>query len=315
METIKLKGLGRFGESRGKKPLSIQAMESKDGQRGPIIQITQVYPYQSYFDDTLLEKAILQQDQAQPIVASTLAEQQVEGYMIGLHPSSQTPVAIEALSGPESPKTQTYYLKPGQIIRPVGSSYFRGFRYGLPFGWLGGGLANLHVFQVPEASEAWDGRPEIIFHRQRMQIVAAPTAAPYNWPMRFPWPHALMGANSVPQQGSPVLAVTPTRVIMSLRVNTLAAAATMRIAFQASNDFDLDSAGAPVLTGPRFVDYQWGTYAPVGGAGNLGVQYPMDEMSDMVNRLAADDGGVVLIDASGGELAEEYVDVVRYGVL
>ena len=87
----------------------------------------------------------------------------------------------------------------------------------------------------------------------------------------------------------------------------------MRILFQSDNDFDLDSAGAVIAAGVRFVDFTWPSYVVTGGTGNIGNGFPVFELTGPASRLAADTGGVQLVDMSGGTLASQYVDVVRYG--
>ena len=293
----------------------------------PAGQISRQFAYQSYFDDTLLEAALLEQSANEPIVASTSKEEQIPGYAIGLHPSSQTPVAIEFRLGGQPSSSHAITLKPGQILRPHGHprgggpGQFSGFRWGLPFGWLGGGMAHLLVFQTSDSDVLWAGNPEVIFHRTRMVIedpAALPaTRAPMNWPLRFPWINAVRGASGINQRGQPNIGIVPTKVLMSLRLDTLSAPATMRLAFQGSNDFGVDSAGAIIPAETVGVEHTWGTWAPpAGGAGNLATSFQIDYLSDRGVRLAADDGGVCLIDVSvGGDLIGEYVDVVRYGTL
>lgn len=291
----------------------------------PGVAISRLFVYQSYLDSTLLEKALLTQSPNEPIVGSTRKVESVGGYSFGLHPSSQTPIAIRPLVGGQAAAPQAIILHPGQIYRPHGrtdgraAGNFSGFEWGLPFGWLGGGVATLYVFPSSDADVAWPGHAEVIFHRQRMQIIAPAAViaqnAFYNWPMRFPWTQALRGSSSIPQQGAGIISIAePTRVMMSLRLNTMAAVGNMRMILQSSNDFDLDSAGAVILTTPRFDTYTWGTYAASGGAGNLGaVNYPVVEYNGPLFRLAADDGGVQLVDMSAGTLTNAYVDVVRLG--
>jgi hypothetical protein len=293
----------------------------------PGVSITAVFGFQSYFDTTLLETAILEQAANQPIVDNEVAPQiqaNIPGYTFGLHPSSQTPIAIQPLVGGQPASPQAIILRPGQIYRPHGRPWgkagnFSGFRWGLPFGWLGGGMATLYVFPSPDADAAWPGNAEVIFHRQTMQIAdpaALPANAPFNWPMRFPWPHAFRtaGTAAVDQTGAPTVAISePTRVIWSLQLDALAAPAETRALIQASNDFDLDAAGLPIATPVRFVDYTWGTYAQF-GAGNLGTAFPVFQAPPELVRIAADDGGVQLVDISvGGDLVGVFVDVVRYG--
>lgn len=300
----------------------IQEVPIIPGSNSPGVMVTDIFAFQSYFDSTLLQQAILEQLTNDPIVASTKRRVGIGGYALGLHPSSQTPVAVVLEVGGSAASQQAIVLKPGQIYRPHGkptekAGHFSAFTWGLPFGWLGGGHANLYVFPSPDADVAWPGNPEVIFHRQRMQIIAPaalPTAAPKNWPMRFPWGLATQGTNAVQQYGKPVIAVEPTRVIMSLRLASLATADTMRILFHEDNDFDLDSTGAVIAGNTRFVDTVWGTYTAHGGA-NLTPNYPLMELESLVARISADDGGMQLVDMSAGTLTNAYVDVTRYGRL
>lgn len=291
----------------------------------PGVSVTKLFRFQSYFDDTLLQRAILIQSANEPIVGSTMEEVKLGGYALALHPSSQTPVAVLPLVGGSAAQSAPIILRPGQIYRPHGrigdkQGNFSTFKWGLPFGWLGGGLATIYVLPSSDANVDWSGdNPEIIFHRQRMQIIAPaalPAAVPFNWPLRFPWPHAIRGATNIAQPGQAILGIgQPTRIEMSLRLNVLAASATMRIIFQNTNDFDLDSLGAVIPTSPRFIEYVWGSYAANGGAGNLATNYPVIEMGGEIIRLAADDGGIQLVDMSASTLTSAFVDVVRYGKL
>jgi len=287
----------------------------------PGVALTELFAYQSYFDDALLSTALLTQSQNEPIIGSTRKRSSVSGYMLGLHPSSQAPVAVQPRVGGQGASPQAVILKPGQVYRPHGKSgnqsgHFSGFDWGLPFGWLGGGICTLYVFPAPDADVSWPGDPELLFHRQRMQIVNAaglPADAPKNWPLRFPWTQAVRGASSISQAGAGIISVNPTRIELSLRAASLAAANEVRFVIHESNDFDLDSAGAVIAGLARFREYVFGSYAAAGGAGNLSTQYPVDEiLGGPLNRIAADDGGVVIQDITGG-ITESYVDVVRYG--
>lgn len=290
---------------------------------GPAQEIPKVFPYQSYFDDTLLSKALLAQTMNQPIVPSTLTEQQVSGYAIGLHPSSETPVAVSFKIGGQRTSSAPLILKPGQIMRPHGkpdgakvSGNFSGFQWGLPFGWLGGGLARLVVFQSPDAHAYWTGNPEVVFHRQRMQILAPAgvSSVPYNWPARFPWTQALQGSSSVPQKGAPGIVIQPSRVMLRLRLNTLAAPQTMRFIIQNTQTFDLNSAGV-VTADSSFVEMVWPSYVATGSTGALANPYCVQEAPSELLSLGADDGGIQLVDMSASTLTNAYVDVVRYGRL
>ena len=284
------------------------------------IQLSRLFDYQSYFDSTLLERAILLQSTNDPIVDSK--REQTSGYAIGLHPSSQTPISVQFDVGGQQGSGAPIILKPGQVVRPHGippgakSGSFAGFRWGLPFGWLGGGLATVLVFQTPDSDVLWPGNPEIIFHRQRFAIIsgaALPAAAPKNWPIRFPWTQAVTGTGSFPQKGLPILAVDPTRTILRLRVATLAAPEDVRMIYQSTQDFDLDSAGAVITTPVTALDITWGTWASF-GAGDLGTQFQAQSLTDLGYKFGADDGGVVFA-SNAGTLIGSFIDCVRYGRL
>ncbi len=291
----------------------------------PAILIPRLFTFQSYHDSTLLEKAILSQPKNVTIVPSTVKVDQTPGYAIGLAPYSQTPVAIEFLTGTKS-GSATLVLKPGQIIRPQGGSTFLGFRWGLPFGWLGGGLATIVVFTTKDSHVRWTEGTEVIFHRVRIPVLqpadltaaGANNNARKNWPFRFPWTQALFGTNSINQNGSPILSISnPTRTLMVLRgASTLGAGATMRMIFQATNDVGLNAAGAVVNTNPIFEDVTWPVWTSLGTSGNLATQNPFLMRTGGVPRLAADDGGLALLDVSGtAALTGLFVDFVRYGML
>lgn len=333
----KLESFMDLSQGRGKKESTKPVLPEISA---PSVQVTNRYAFQSYFDDTLLEKAVLVAAPNEPIIASTKKHETIPGYAIGLHPSSECPVAIEFEIGGQPSSSSAITLVPGQIIRPHGlprgmeSGNFSGFTYGLPMGWLGGGVVNLHVFPTSDADVSWPGRTEVIIQRQRMQILAPAdvpagvgSLAPFNWPTKFPF---ILGFNEqgIIQRNQPVLAMEPTRVEMSLRLATLAAAATMRIMIQASDAFDLARATAPyakkpdnsqpaILTPVRFVDYTWGSYTPVAGipAGSFDTAFPTDDaIPGPWQRLGCnnfDAGGIILVDATG-TLAGSFVDVVRY---
>lgn len=300
---------------------------------GAAIQLSQNFAFQSYFDSTLLSKALQSQPPNQPIVPAASAalaaaqSPQISGYGLGLHPSSQAPIAVQFKAGSRGSTSSVYTMKPGEVIWPFGGDPFSGFKYGLPFGWLGGGTATLVVLLSSNADVKWHGNPELIFHRARFAI-KQPTDltsggsfnnAPKNWPMRFPWTQALQGSNSIPQQGNAQLAIVePTKVIMALRTATAALAnpSDMRVLFQGTNDLGLDSTDAVVLTNPLFETYTWPSYANSGTSGNLVSPDPIIVSAQGIARLAADDGGVLMLDLTGSAgLTGLFVDVCRYGRL
>lgn len=289
----------------------------------PVQQVSRIFDIQSYFDNVLLERALSSQNRNSPIVEGTVREEQIPGYAIGLHPSSQTPVAVQFKIGGQPTSSQAITLVPGQIVRPHGlprgmdHAHFSGFYWGLPFGWLGGGLATLLVFQTSDADAAWNGRSEVLFHRQRMQIVdaaaATDVAARYNWPLRFPWTQAIRGTDNIGQQGMAAISIgEPTRVVMSLQLGTLAAPATMRMVYWGTNDFHTDANGDVVITSSIFDEVVWPSYSAATGTGRFAAQFPFIQPDDKFVRMAADDGGVLLT-STDAALIGQYVDVDRYG--
>ena len=283
----------------------------------------QKFAYQSYFDSSLLEGALLTQAFTAPIVASTLTNEDVPGYAVGLHPSSEAPIAIQFKLSAQSSAGAPVILKPGQFITPAGippadrklAGGFVGFTYGLPFGWLGGGMVQLVVCRTPEAAVDWPGNPEVIFHRVRIPILqpsAVTGDARNNWPSRFPWTSA-----PFVQRGAGLIAVEPTRVLVALRgLSALASPADCRLIFQGTNEFSRDSTDAVVLTGSVYEDITFPSFAHFGSSGNLVDQSPVLVLNSAIARLGADDGGLAAVDISGAALLNgAYIDVVRYGRL
>lgn len=304
--------------------LGVKGIPATGKSDSPVIQLTAQFKYQSYFDNTLLSRAILKQAQGQQIVESTALTASVSGYAVGLHPSSQAPVAILFNKGAQAGDSGVIVLKPGMIVRPNGEQRdrdgrFSGFKWGLPHGWLGGGNVTLIVYRTNDAKVKWVDHAEVIFHRQRAQIVA-PAAVPAqaslrpNWPIAFPWGGAKQGSNALPQGGTPILSVKPTRIAMSLRAD-LAAAATMRMYFIGTTEFSQNSAGNEDLAAaPVAYDVVWGSWTSAASA-QYATQYQFQFLPVEAFRLSSILGSVVFVDLSGGSLAGKYVDIIRYGEL
>jgi hypothetical protein len=290
----------------------------------PVVQIANQFTYQSYFDTALLSRAILEQPQGQQIVPSTLVTQPLSGYAVGLHPSSQCPVAIRFSKGSQAGDSGVVTVKPGQIVRPNGQQFrdgdgrFSGFQYGLPFGWLGGGNVTLVVFRTSDAKVDWLDRSELIFHRQRALIYApgdvpASTALVPNWPTAFPWAQAVSGADAYPQGGLPILSVNPTRIMMKLIDDDLAAPATMRMIFSGSTEFSEDATGVEILTDPVAYDVTWGTWTSIVTAG-FPTQYQFQFLPEEAFKLGSINGQMILV-SEDAAIQNLHVDIVRYGVL
>ena len=287
-----------------------------------------VFGYQSWFDSAVLQNAIAVQPRNTLIIDPE--PQQFSGKVLTLHPASETPVAVQASGqGGGAGSSGVYILSPGQSVEPLGRDPFISFTWGLPFGWLGGGMATLIVGQEKYQPEGFTSKAEVIFQRTRIAVVqpaAIPAAAPLNWPSRFPWTNASANTSVgvVGQQGQPHIAPIPTRTILTLRtLGALVAVASMRCIVQGSNEFALDKggvAGSLDLTNPIYEDVNWPAFASLtSGGGNLSTQNPsiILDASHPLTRCGADGGGVVFVDGSGAAalLTGAYVDVVRFGTL
>lgn len=220
-------------------------------------QNTRILFLQSYLDASgqaltpLPGQALLDSPPNQSFVQSTVKEEQEEGRAIGLAPWSETPIAVEI-------KTQNggysagLTLRPGEFL-PVPSG-FKGYRWGLPFGWLGGGLATIMAYKDLKNLPNWaTDRREILFHRLRVAVSEEqdqPPSTPVNWPLRFPWIMAFKGTpvggsfvSAIGQSGKSNLSVEPTRTLMRLRGNVaLGAFAPVRVVWWSTEAFDANEA-------------------------------------------------------------------------
>ncbi len=298
-------------------------------QNAPALETTEIFPYQSYFDDALLEKAIFPQPANAGIVPTTLKQLDLSGYAVGLHPSSETPVAIRFKTGAQQGASPVFRLKPGQVLRPHGrphgkesSGQFSGLEWGLPQGWLGGGAATLVLFRTADATVHWNDHNEVAFYRTRLPVFA-PAAVPTdvtaakNWPGRFPWAFAQFGTTGLNQRGRAALSLQPTRTLIRLREVALLAPASMRVLFFGA---DVLAQGGPplattTLTDVGFIDVTWGgPYSAGAGVGLALTAMPLQMLTGEFERLSCNLGGIALM-ALDAEIEGSFVDVVRYGRL
>lgn len=281
--------------------------------------IRTVFPLQSFFDNTQLQNALATQDPIDPIVAATRnTRASLKGRLVGLHPASQAPIALRIKARGDGAGDDLIVLTPGQIAR-VKTHGFYGIEWGLPFGWLGGGLAQLVFADNDDAYLAWpEVRSEVLLHRQRVKIVAdgnpstTPLISAANWPIRFPWTNAFQfnTAGLSSQRGSPLFAPEPTRVRLRLRVNNLAAPTTMRVIAQGIDDLDLGSDGVTIsFTDFTSEDLSWpqatGTSTP----------YPLIEKLDGLLLMGGDQAVFTFTDRGNSALTNQFVDIDRYGRL
>ena len=300
-----------------------------------LMQISADFAYQSYLSSIDLEKGVLDPGIASLITSSTRqVDVQATAFGLALRPESETPVAVE-FRGRGSQKSSAL-LKPGQVIYPNGKDpgdEFSGFSWGLPYGWLGGGLATLVVLTSPRAKIDWPTpNRDLVIQRQRMRIWAKTQAIsaltiPSNWPTRFPslgvQRPGVAGVN-LAAGGRPSLKVHPTKVLVRLRsAAALTQLSTVRLAMFNTHLLDLQSNGAasPVAQGVTFRDLDFGAYA-MAGADAFAVcpQFqtvsfsdgPLVELGCELGSLA----GVVAVDTGNGDdLSGAYLDILRLGRL
>jgi hypothetical protein len=295
-----------------------------------LTQISKDFAYQSYFDSTALEKAVLDQGSGGLITPSTFDEAENVGYGLALRPESETPIAVE-FKGSKQKAIAT--LKPGQVIFPFGhqpGDEFRGFSWGLPYGWLGGGLASLMVLGSPRARVQWPAPDrDIVIQRQRMVINAAAVAlatltVPQNWPTRFPalGTKRVGTAVTLSAAGRPTLKVAPTRTLIRLRSSALnLTGASVRLVMLNTHLFDIDSTGAAVAdaAGVVYRDVDFPAMV-MGGADAFAAmpQFPAVEVTDgPLVTLGCELGtaaGVLAVDL-GAMAGANYLDIVRFGRL
>jgi hypothetical protein len=288
------------------------------------VSLVRNFAYQSFFDDTLQANALAVQDPGAPIVASASDQQSISGYGVSLHPSSQAPVGV-IFNYEVSGNSQPHIVVPGESLIISRTTPFIGLTYGIPFGWLGGGLVRLLVYQHPETVVKFaDVRPEVILQRQRMKIVndalVGGLTTAYNWPNKFPWTNAIRvtGGVNFSQAGGASLHSIPTRTEFRLRVPNLAAAATMRIVWTRTDTFDLGGATGTTLdtSSTTYYDYTWP--ANVNGSGGAATSqvYSTFALSGNDQPYGGDNCAVFLLDMSGtGALTNAQVDITRYGRL
>lgn len=264
----------------------------------------QTFQYQSYLDSTLLSKALRRQAMNEPIVSPQ--REQIVGKTIALHPSSATPIAVRPVSGRAAQGAGAVILTPGSVWRPSDKG-FDAIEWGLPFGWLGGGVAQILVADSERDSFDWVAQAtEVLFHRVRVLASAdnntLDTVA--NYPYTFPWANAAAVSSGVtlPQSGPPMLAVRPSRTFLIARTTALTAPAAARLLWSAA---DADDSGTV-----KYLDVQF----PAQIATTTG--NPIIAIMDEILPLGGDNCILTIKDLTGtAALTGVYIDVLRYGVI
>lgn len=274
-----------------------------------VVTVRNNFAWQSFFSSTLIEQALLTQNVAEPIVPSTLKTENTAGFGIALYPSSECPLAVQLLLGGGRSGSSTIVIKPGDAY--VSQQRFDGIRYGLPFGWLGGGAVQLRILQERDDVLFLPASPEIVFHRIRLPVwapgdnpAASGRGTSANWPRRFPWPNAI-DQNANPQKGQPALGVTPTKTIFRLRKSTVTATSRVRLVLLKTDDLDLGSDGATldaINASGSWIDIQFPQIAATGFqiGGTVITEFPaVTNVQDITCRLGGDSAIAVMIDADG----------------
>lgn len=313
--------------------IPFQAAGSNQGAPdGAAQQITKVFPFQSYFDASFEAltpnpgSALLPQPPNSGIIQSTLQDKnQSEMYAIGLAPWSEAPIAASMQTGSAGGLSSPIILRPGEVIAPAGLARgtqfrsFKGLQWGLPFGWLGGGLVSVFLFRSPDSLPAWMyGKKEVCFHAFQSTILAANVAPPAaqrtNWPTRFPWSKAYrgVGVTAVNQANGPNISVVPTKTILRLNGVNLAAAEACRVVFWGTDTLDHGADGVtPVATQSSYWEFTW----PTNTAGGWPAHQQMVALPDEFSMLAANSWGITIEALAGGALVGATVNIARFGMI
>ncbi len=295
-------------------------------------QFTKIFPFQSYFDsqfETLTPpaSALLPQPPNSGIIQSTLQDKnQTEAHAIALAPWSEAPIAVQMQVVENGGLCSPLILRPGEVLAPAGFAKgekyrnFRGLIWGLPFGWLGGGLVSVFLCKSPESTPKWTyGQKEVCFHKFQTEIIvssANPPANPYtNWPTLFPWQKAYRGlaAKSINQANSANVAVVPSKTILRLNGVNLAAPESCRVVFWGTDTLDQGADGltpaVPATASSTYWDFNW----PTNTAGGWPAHQPMVVMPDEFSKLAANSWGITIEALAGGALVGATVNIARFG--
>lgn len=278
-----------------------------------VTQVPVRFPYQSYFDNVLLQGAILNQAQGSPIVASTRQVAQTPGVGVALHSSSESPIAIRFKGGQAD--SAEVILTPGQRLH-VGS--FESFEWGLPFGWLGGGTSVLYILHNDQSYVDFQASPPspIPYHRVQIQVIATgawpPAGAPVpNWPNAFPWDSAIRGVDANPQGGAAIINVSPSYALFRLR-GSLVAPTVLSLLWRQADDLDTGADGLTLdpLAGNTELELPFPS-VPVGSAA-----FPIAILQSEFAHIAGPFTNLTIVDFNAGSpLNGIFVDIVRYGTL
>lgn len=319
---------GNVGNGRSALPETSRAPE----------QIPLIFALQSFMDSsfeafTPPAQAVLTQPTNVGFVQSTIQEKQTPGFTVGLAPWSEFPLAVRFKSSGIAGTSTPLVLRPGEVLIPHGGPAgentdrlinFSALDFGLPFGWLGGGMGTLYIFKTPASIPLWNtDRRELLFHRFRTVLretsLVAPVPARVNWPTRFPWTQVFRGAgaSSVDQRGQPVLSMEPTRTLMRLIGNVPTADITaqpeFRIVWWSTDDFDTAPDGLTLPAPAAAFTSYWQSNFPTDPI--FVDDNPLIIVPPELGALASNTWGVTVEVPVGSPLAGQQVEFTRYGRL
>lgn len=287
----------------------------------PIEMITRSIAFQSGFS-TKAQYQNLPVQQGAEINLNAVGQGQSHitkaGYGLALAPWSESPVAVQFLSGSAS-TSAVQVLSPGQIVWPFktkeSTSAFSGFLVGAPIGWLGGGNVCLYVIKSPEADIRWDvrGPKELLIQRIRLQVYefvdGEITPGLYNWPLQFNQGTTVSETGQT-IVGSPSLFVNPTNVLIRIRSATVVGTETFQAIVQDDTILDTDTDGLSITSGKSVTEfYSTPPYNILSGA------YPLVVLTGgPLNRVGGRNCRVDFVSTSP-HLIGKYFDIERWGTL
>lgn len=312
-------------------PLADPGRRNLNQPSGAPQQITKVFPFQSYFDSAYEAltpnpgSALLEQPPNSGIIQSTVQKNQTEAYAVGLAPWSEAPVAIQMQTADAGGFSTPLILRPGEVLAPAGLAQgeqfrnFRGFEWGLPFGWLGGGLVSLFLFKSPDSLPNWTyGAKEVCFHTFQTEIIQSSIVPPNpqrtNWPNRFPWFKAFRGVGTLAfnQANSPNFSVSPTKTLLRLNGVSLAQAEPCRVVFWGTDTLDHGADGiTPVPTQSSYWEFNWADNT----SGGFASQGQLLSLPQEFSTLAANSWGITIEAPAGSDLIGETVNLARFGLI
>ncbi len=205
------------------------------------------------------------------------------------------------------------------------SGAFGGFTYGLPFGWLGGGVGRILVFKTPDSSTfiPTSGPRELLIHRITLAVNTLQTLP--NWPARFPWKNAqsqifvnsstgaLSKASAARAQGNnPAIVTRPSRTVLTLQTADLPVSpnsGSVLIRISAAPPAGGNNIAAAAIVATDFVEFP----QMPGASGTMSAVQNSDQ--GLINAMFGDDAILSLMDNGDASLDNIQVNISRYALV